>query len=124
MTYKRIAGPVLGSWISLSAVVTAAAAQDIGGAANIDRARASEFGFATGGPLTIGAFQEPRRMRICVTESTPASPDIGAWVIADHAQIVVAVSNCGEVVGTRITVEPAGSFGGNRQVKGVYSIIG
>jgi hypothetical protein len=116
MTYRRIAGLLLGSWMALSA---AAAAPGIGVAANIGRAGVSEFGFATGSPLTIGAFQEPRRMRICVTESTPASPDVGAWVIADHSQIVVPISNCGEVAGTRVTVEPAGAFGGNRQVKGV-----
>jgi hypothetical protein len=122
--YKQAAGLLLGGWIALCAAATPAAAQGIGVAAGIDRARPGEFGFATGSPLTIGAFQEPRRMRICVTESAPASPNIGAWVIADHTQVVVPVSNCGEVVGTRITVEPAGAFGGNRQVKGVYSIVG
>jgi hypothetical protein len=79
--------------------------------------------FATGTSFVIDASQEAHRVRLCLTESTPASPDLGVWVIADNSQIVVTAPNCGEIVGTRITVEPAGAFAGNRQVRGFYSIL-
>jgi hypothetical protein len=75
--------------------------------------------------LQIGDFQEPQRVRVCVTNgTTPASLNIGARVIADDSEIVVPAAHCGEVVGARIRVEPAGALGGNRSVTGVYSIVG
>ena len=77
------------------------------------------------GQIQIGDFQKPQRVRICVFEgTTPASLNIGARVTTGDHQIVVSPSSCGEVVGTRITLTPAGVLGGDRRVKGTYSIVG
>jgi hypothetical protein len=114
---ERIAALILGILVTLLAEVAPIAAQ------GLSVSGPAWTSFATGTSFVIDAFQEAHRVRVCVTESTPASPDLGVWVIADDSQIVVTAPNCGEIVGTRITVEPAGAFGGNRQVKGFYSIL-
>jgi hypothetical protein len=113
----RIVAPILGSLVTLFAGVAPIAAH------GLSVSRPAWTSFATGTSVVIDAFQEAHRVRVCVTESTPASPDLGAWIIADDSQIVVTAPNCGEIVGTRVTVEPAGAFGGNRQVKGFYSVL-
>jgi hypothetical protein len=122
ITRRRVAGPALAGWIALAALAPAAA-QEVGIAAP-GSPLPQQFAFQTRTPIVIGDFGEPRLVRVCVTSDAPASPNIGAWVIADGSQIVVSASNCGEVVGARITLEPAGELGGNRLVSGFYSIVG
>jgi hypothetical protein len=131
MSSQRFAGLVLGSLVTLSTAVTPAASQvlaptDPSWARWLGLETSTQFVLGRGrGQLQIGDFQEPQRVRVCVTEgTTPASLNIGARVLADDSQIVVPASSCGEVVGSRITVEPAGALGGDRRVKGVYSFVG
>ena len=68
--------------------------------------------------LQIGNFEEPRRMRVCVTDN------IGARVITDGHQTIVPVAHCGEIVGSQITLEPADTLGGDRRVAGIYGVVG
>lgn len=131
MCSNRIAGLVLGSLVALSAAVPPATAEVV---APTDPAWARWLGLETStqfvlgrgrGQLQIGDFQQPHRVRVCVSEgTTPASLNVGARVTADDTQIVVPVSRCGEVVGSRIAVAPADVLGGDRRVKGTYSIVG
>lgn len=43
-------------------------------------------------------------------------------VVADDSQTVVPVGRCGIVQGKHIVVEPARPLGGDKRVKGTYSI--
>ena len=134
MSSKHIAGLILGSLVALSATVAPAAAEGLSVVAPTHPTWARWLGVDNGSEfvlgrgrtrIQIGNFQVPRRMRVCVTShQTPASLNIGARVVADGRQIVVPVAHCGEIVGARITVEPAGTLGGKRRVKGIYSIVG
>jgi hypothetical protein len=134
MSSKHIAGMLLGGLVTLSAAVAPAAAQGLSVIAPTHPTWARWLGVETGGEfvlgrgrgqIQIGNFPKPRRVRVCVTSgTTPASNNVGARVIAEDTQIVVPVAHCGEIVGARITVEPAGTLGGKRRVKGIYSIVG
>ena len=121
-SYRRIAG-LLAGLIALCAAVAPAAAQGIGGTAPLGPASATQFTFETTRSVVIADFREPHLVRICVTQEEPASPNLGAWVFAGESQIVVLASNCGEIVGTRVTVQPADAMAGG-MVRGFYSIVG
>ena len=136
MNSKRmIAGMVLGGLVTVSAAVAPAAAQGLSVVApthptwarwlGLETGREFVLGGASRGRIQIAEFQEPRRVRVCVTSgTTPASLNVGARVVADDRQIVVPVAHCGEIEGTRISILPADSLGGKRRVKGVYSFVG
>ncbi len=127
MSSKHIAAMLLNGLVVLSAAAAPAAAQGLSVIAPTDPTWARWLGLETGSEfvlghgrnrIQIGNFQEPRRMRVCVTDN------IGARVIADGRQTIVPVSHCGEIVGSKITVEPADTLGGKRRVAGVYGIVG
>ena len=135
LSSKRIiAGMVLGGLVTVSAAAAPAAAQGLSVIAPTHPTWARWLGLETGHEFVLGAgrgriqiadFQEPRRVRVCVTSgTTPASLNVGARVVADDSQSVVPVAHCGTIEGTHITILPADSLGGRKRVKGVYGIVG
>jgi len=131
MHRQRIIGLALGGLVTLSAVVAPAAAQGfLRAPTHPTWARwtglpaETEFVLGRGiGRIQIGSFQEPRSVRVCVTSgTTPTSNNVGARIVTDDSRIVVPVGRCGTVQGKHITVEPARPVGGEKRVKGTYSI--
>ena len=131
MRCQRIVALALGGLVTVSAAVAPAAAQGLLRAPThptwagwIGLQPETEFVLGGGrGQLQIGSFQEPRRVHICVTSgTTPTSHNVGARVVADDSQSVVPVGRCGTVEGKHIVVEPARPLGGDKRVKGAYSI--
>jgi hypothetical protein len=132
---KRIAGVVLGSLVMLAAAVAPAVAEEARVIAPTDPTLARALGLETGSQfwmgrgfrnrVEIGNFDEPQRVRVCVTQSeSQAYLNVAARVIADGRQIVVPAAHCGEIVGSQIAVEPAAPLGGQERVTGVYRIVG
>jgi hypothetical protein len=104
VSFKPIAGLLLGSLVTLSAGVAPAAAQGMGVIAPTSSTWAKWFGLETSREcvlghgrtqIQIGDVQQPRRMRVCVTDN------VGARVIADGRQTVVSVAHCRAIVGFR-----------------------
>lgn len=132
MSTKHVAGLVLGGLMTAAVAAEPAMAQVIAPTNStlarwLDLNTGEEFVLgARRNQIQIGGFPQPRRIRLCVTSgTTPASLNLGARMVADDGQVVVVpVGRCREIQGERITVTPAGPLGGNRRVKGMYSIVG
>jgi len=127
---KRIVGLALGGLVTVSAAVAPAAAQGLSVIAPTRPTWARWLDLQTGSEFVLGAtrrqiqianFQEPRRVRLCVTSG---ASHVAARAVTEDGEIVVPVGHCRDIQAARITVMPAAALGGNRRVKGLYDIVG
>ena len=127
---KRIVGLALGGLVTVSAAVAPAAAQGLSVIAPTHPTWARWLDLRTGSEFVLGAgrrqiqiadFQEPRRLRLCVTSG---ATHVAARAVTQHREIVVPVGHCPDIQAARITVMPAAALGGSRRVKGLYDTVG